>query len=131
MPSLRDARAQLDALLHPGFVAVDGADRLPRLAAYCRGIVVRVERLPGTANRDRAWLREVETATAEYLAAGGTLPLTADTPPGLAAVRWLLEELRLSLFAQQVGTAVPVSLQRIRRALAGLQDSGGSHPADW
>jgi ATP-dependent helicase HrpA len=65
-------------------------------------------------------MSEVETATAEYRAAGGPLPLTRGTPDALAAVRWLLEEFRLSLFAQQLGTAVPVSLPRIRRALAAL-----------
>jgi ATP-dependent helicase HrpA len=120
LPSLRDARAQLDALVHPGFVAIDGADRLPRLAVYLRGITFRIERLPGTVNRDRVRMSEADTATAEYRAAGGALPLTAATPPELAAVRWLLEEFRLSLFAQQLGTAAPVSLPRIRRALAAI-----------
>ncbi|MFD1721443.1 ATP-dependent RNA helicase HrpA [Amnibacterium endophyticum] len=118
LPALQDARAQLDALIHPGFVRVDGADRLPRLAVYAAGVVRRVERLPEQANRDRVWMTEARTAEDLYRAAGGTLPLTAAVPAPLARVRWLLEELRLGLFAQPIPTAEPVSLQRIRRALA-------------
>jgi ATP-dependent helicase HrpA len=118
LPALTDARAQLDALIHPGFVSVDGAARLPRLAVYTAGIVRRVERLPDQVNRDRVWMTEVATATDLYRAAGGVLPLTSDMPERLVHVRWLLEELRLSLFAQGLPTSEPVSLQRIRRALA-------------
>ncbi|HET6825961.1 MAG TPA: DUF3418 domain-containing protein, partial [Amnibacterium sp.] len=118
LPALTDARSQLDSLIHPGFVSVDGAARLPRLAVYTAGIVRRVERLPEQVNRDRVWMAEVATATELYRAAGGVLPLTAGLPERLVHVRWLLEELRLSLFAQGLPTSEPVSLQRIRRALA-------------
>jgi ATP-dependent helicase HrpA len=104
--------------VHPGFVRIDGANRLPRLAVYGTGVVRRVERLAEQVHRDRVWMTEVQTATQLYLAAGGTLPLTPGLPPKLVHARWLLEEFRLSLFAQSLGTAEPVSLQRIRRALA-------------
>ncbi|MDQ1513931.1 MAG: ATP-dependent helicase HrpA, partial [Microbacteriaceae bacterium] len=117
LPALTDARAQLDALVHPGFVAIDGAARLPRLAVYTAGIARRVERLPDQVNRDRVWLTEVQAATDLYRQSGGPLPLVPGTPDRLVRVRWLLEELRLSLFAQGLGTSEPVSLQRIRRAL--------------
>jgi ATP-dependent helicase HrpA len=117
VPALTDARAQLDALIHPGFVRLDGADRLPRIAVYAAGIVRRVERLPEQANRDRVWMTEARTAQDLYRAAGGTLPLRAGLSPELVHARWLLEELRLSLFAQTLPTAEPVSLQRIRKAL--------------
>jgi ATP-dependent helicase HrpA len=118
VPALRDARAQLDALIHPGFARLDGADRLPRLAVYATGIVRRVERLPEQANRDRVWMQEAQAAQELYVAAGGTVPLRPGLRPELVHVRWLLEELRLSLFAQTLPTAEPVSLQRIRKALA-------------
>ncbi len=118
VPALSDARAQLDALIHPGFVRVDGADRLPRVAVYAAGVVRRVERLPEQANRDRVWMNETQTAQQLYLAAGGTLPLRPGLAPNLVHARWLLEEFRLSLFAQTLPTAEAVSLQRIRKALA-------------
>ncbi|MGN6446859.1 DUF3418 domain-containing protein, partial [Amnibacterium sp.] len=118
VPALTDARAQLEALIHPGFARIDGADRLPRLAVYTAGIVHRVERLAAQANRDRVWMHEAQAAQALYLAAGGTLPLQAGLRSELVHARWLLEEFRLSLFAQSLPTAEPVSLQRIRKALA-------------
>ncbi|WP_347754283.1 ATP-dependent RNA helicase HrpA [Agrococcus sp. ProA11] len=130
MAALTDARANLDQLIFDGFVSRTGLDRLTRLEVYVRAIEHRVKRLPETANRDRTWMTEVEQATALFAAAGGTLPLApevADAVPGseaaakaerLVTARWLLEELRVSLFAQQLGTAGPVSSQRIRKALA-------------
>jgi ATP-dependent helicase HrpA len=117
VPALSDARAQLEALIHPGFVRLDGADRLPRVAVYTAGIVRRVEKLPEQANRDRVWMNEAQTAQALYLGAGGTLPLRPGLRPELVHARWLLEEFRLSLFAQTLPTAEPVSLQRIRKVL--------------
>ncbi len=119
MPPLADARSQLDALVHPGFLRITGVPQLRRVPVYLAGIVHRVGKLAENPGRDRVWLTEVEQATTLYREAGGTLPLTAATSPRLAAVRWMLEELRLSLFAQHLGTTGTVSLARIRKALAG------------
>ncbi|MEO6533760.1 MAG: ATP-dependent RNA helicase HrpA [Pseudolysinimonas sp.] len=114
---LADARSQLDALLHPGFLRITGVAQLRRVPVYLAGIVHRVSKLADAPGRDRAGLTEVEQATQLYREAGGTLPLAATTPRKLVPVRWMLEELRLSLFAQQLGTAGTVSTQRIRKAL--------------
>ncbi len=118
LPALADAREQLDGLVHTGFVAETGLAQLRHLPRYLRGIVVRMERLPTDIARDRVWMTEVQTATARFRDAGGRIPLPPDTPERLVRVRWMLEELRVSLFAQQLGTAETVSLQRITRALA-------------
>ena len=118
MAPLADARAQLDALVHPGFVRITGVARLRRVPVYLAGLIHRVTKLAENVGRDRSWQTEVEQATALYAAAGGTLPLSLDTPPRLVDVRWMLEELRLSLFAQHLGAAGPVSIQRVRKALA-------------
>jgi ATP-dependent helicase HrpA len=115
---LTDARSQLAGLVHPGFAGVAGVARLRRIPVYLAGLQHRVTRLAENPGRDRTWQTEVEQATTLYLDAGGTLPLTVDAPPRLAEVRWMLEELRLSLFAQHLGAAGPVSVQRIRKALA-------------
>ncbi|WP_210479486.1 ATP-dependent RNA helicase HrpA [Naasia sp. SYSU D00948] len=117
LPALTDARAQLDALVHPAFVSVTGIERLRRVPVYLEGITARIAKLRENPGRDRVWLNEVQAATERYLAAGGTLPLRADAEPRLAEVRWMLEELRLSLFAQHLGAVGPVSLQRVTRAL--------------
>jgi len=65
------------------------------------------------------WLSEVQEATQRYVSAGGDLPLQPDAPEHLAHARWMLEELRVSLFAQHLPTAEPVSLQRITKVLGG------------
>ena len=62
-------------------------------------------------------MTEFERAAAVFAEAGGTTPLPAGATPALVRARWLLEEYRVSLFAQPLGTAEPVSLQRIQKAL--------------
>jgi ATP-dependent helicase HrpA len=119
MSPLADARAQLAALVAPNFVRSTGVTAMRRVPTYVAGITHRVERLADNPGRDRQWQTEVEQATQLYMDAGGTLPLAPDAPSRLAAARWMLEELRLSLFAQHLGAAGPVSVQRIRKQLAG------------
>jgi ATP-dependent helicase HrpA len=116
---LADAREQLGNLLFPGFVSATGLAQLRRLPVYLDGIVYRVGKLAENLGRDRVWMQEVQQATERYVSAGGTLPLDADAPQHIVRARWLLEELRLSLFAQQLGAAEAVSLQRITKVLAG------------
>jgi ATP-dependent helicase HrpA len=118
MAPLADARSQLDALVHPGFLRLTSMTQLRRVPVYLAGLTHRVTKLADAPGRDRVWLTEVEQATALYLDAGGTLPPTTTAAARLIPVRWMLEELRLTLFAQQLGTAGTVSVQRIRKALA-------------
>ncbi|HWR85657.1 MAG TPA: ATP-dependent RNA helicase HrpA, partial [Rhodoglobus sp.] len=120
MSPLGDARAQLDALVHPGFVGIDGVQRLNRLPIYLQGIVHRVGKLTDNPGRDRQWMTQVQQATEAYEKVGGTLPLKPGADPRLVRARWMLEELRLSLFAQHLPTAEPVSPQRIGRVLDGV-----------
>ncbi|MDH6180236.1 ATP-dependent helicase HrpA [Microbacteriaceae bacterium SG_E_30_P1] len=115
---LGDARSQLDALVHPDFISRAGLTRLRRYPVYLAGIVHRISKLAENVGRDRTWMHDVQRATALYVEAGGSLPLSADAPPRLVTVRWMLEEFRLSLFAQHLGTDGPVSIQRIAKALA-------------
>ncbi len=115
---LGDARSQLDSLVHPGFVARTGLARLRRYPLYLQGLTHRIARLAENVGRDRVWMQEVQQATARYIEAGGTLPLAADATPELVRVRWMLEELRLSLFAQHLGTDGPVSAARIAKVLS-------------
>ncbi|MFB2585914.1 ATP-dependent RNA helicase HrpA [Herbiconiux liukaitaii] len=118
LPAVSDAREQLATLVRPGFISETGLARLEHLPRYLAGIVYRLEKLPDNPARDRAWMTEVQTATARYTDAGGRLPLAPHSPANLVRARWLLEELRVSLFAQPLGTAEPASLQRITKLLA-------------
>jgi len=115
---LADTREQLSSLVYPGFASETGLTQLRRLPVYLAGIVHRIGKLGENLGRDRVWMTEVQTATARYELAGGRLPLLPDSTVSLVRARWLLEELRISLFAQHLGTAEPVSLQRIVRVLS-------------
>ena len=118
MAPLADAREQLANLVYRGFVSATGIHQLRRLPIYLQGITHRVAKLQENPGRDRVWLTEIEDATALYTKAGGSLPLAPAAAPNIRRARWLLEELRISLFAQHLGTAEPVSVQRITKALA-------------
>jgi ATP-dependent helicase HrpA len=118
MAPLADAREQVANLVYRGFVATTGLHQLRRLPIYLAGITHRVGKLQENPGRDRVWLTEVESATALYITAGGSLPLAPAAAPHIRRARWLLEELRISLFAQHLGTAEPVSVQRIAKALS-------------
>ncbi|MEN2740193.1 ATP-dependent RNA helicase HrpA [Microbacterium sp. X-17] len=117
MGPLGDIRAQLSGLVHPGFLARAGLARLPHVERYLRALLARLAGLADNPGRDRQRQTEFERAAAAYAEAGGTIPLPDDPDPRLAHARWLLEELRVSLFAQSLGTAEPVSPQRILKAL--------------
>ncbi|UAJ78457.1 ATP-dependent RNA helicase HrpA [Leifsonia sp. ZF2019] len=119
LASLNDAKAQLAGLVYPGFVSATGLEQLRHLPRYLAGISQRIQALPVNPGRDRAWQTQVETAVALYTDAGGRIPLAPHSPPHLVHARWMLEEFRVSLFAQSLGTAESVSLQRIRKVLAG------------
>jgi ATP-dependent helicase HrpA len=115
-PAREDVEAQLRRLLPPGFIAATGAARLPDLERYVRGAQRRLERLPAATAVDADRLRAIQALEREYderVAAWRGRPL----PPALREARWLLEELRVSQFAQALGTRGPVSAKRIRRAL--------------
>jgi ATP-dependent helicase HrpA len=120
--TVADVREQLDGLLAPGFVASTGAGRLGSLTRYLTGITRRLEaaaRDPGRDADQTVVVRELQASVDQLRAA-----LTADDPrqPRLAELRWQLEELRISLFAQSLGTPAPVSAKRIRRSLDSLAD---------
>jgi ATP-dependent helicase HrpA len=84
---------------------------------YLRAIERRVEKLPSDLARDVERLREVEWLRGEYQAVLDTVPAGTSPAPALADIRWMIEELRVSYFAQTLGTAYPVSSKRILRAL--------------
>lgn len=117
LPALTDMRAQLARLVHRGFVGEAGVAQLRRYPAYLTALEQRREKLPGQVNRDRQLMDQVADVQEAYLHQVAALP--AGRPPSahLRQVRWMLEEYRVSLWAQQLGTPYPVSDQRIRRSL--------------
>ncbi|MFF2372603.1 ATP-dependent RNA helicase HrpA [Agromyces sp. NPDC058110] len=119
MSALGDARAQLEALVPAGFVSATGLERLRHLPRYLDAINARVAKLVENPGRDRQAMNQFTPAFDAFEAAGGRMPIDPEAPERLVRVRWMLEELRVSLFAQELRTAETVSPQRIAKALAG------------
>ena len=112
-----DLHEQRDALLAPGFLRDTSPASLAHYPRYLRGMRLRAERMRQDPARDQARMLGVQRYWSEYLKrrAGND----AD-PEALETLRWLIEELRISVFAQELRTAEPVSPKRLARALAEL-----------
>ena len=116
-PARRDVRAQLARLVFPGFAARTGAARLPDVERYLAGAARRLERLPDATAVDRDRMRAVHELEQAYRARLDGWPRGRALPAAVREVPWMIEELRITQFAQGLGTRGPVSAKRIRRAL--------------
>src|SRR5690625_579289 len=112
-----DVRAQLDRLLAPGFVAATGYAHLGDLTRYLYAIARRLEQLPHQLGRDAERMAQVHDVEDAYDALLDTLAPERRTSAEVVDIARQIEELRVSLWAQQLGTPRPVSPQRIYRAI--------------
>ncbi|WP_255768255.1 ATP-dependent RNA helicase HrpA [Pseudarthrobacter sulfonivorans] len=115
--ALNDIKAQLEQLVFPGFVARTGFAQLSQLPRYLAAIEKRLERLPGNVQRDALNMAAVQRLEDDYDDAVSALLPGRRIGAELTHVRWMIEELRVSLFAVELGTAYSVSEKRIRAVL--------------
>ncbi|MEU7999059.1 ATP-dependent RNA helicase HrpA [Micromonospora sp. NPDC049060] len=115
--ALADIRAQLNGLVHKGFVTETGYARLPDLLRYLTAIERRLDRLPGNPQRDKQQQDRVAVVQKEYQEMLAALPPGRRQSTAVRQIRWMVEELRVNVFAQALGTPYPVSEQRIYRAM--------------
>jgi ATP-dependent helicase HrpA len=115
--ALNDIKSQLEQLVFPGFVARTGYAQLSQLPRYLAAIEKRLERLPGNVQRDALNMAAVQRLEDDYDDAVSALLPGRRAGAELAQVRWMIEELRVSLFAVELGTAYSVSEKRIRAVL--------------
>ncbi|MEW2375103.1 ATP-dependent RNA helicase HrpA [Micromonospora sp. NPDC047812] len=115
--ALADIRAQLSGLVHKGFVTETGYARLPDLLRYLTAIERRLDRLPGNPQRDKQQQDRVAVVQKEYQEMLAALPPGRRQSAAVRQIRWMIEELRVNVFAQALGTPYPVSEQRIYRAM--------------
>ncbi|TPV60056.1 ATP-dependent RNA helicase HrpA [Aestuariibacter sp. GS-14] len=113
---LSHVKSHLSTLVFPGFVAEFGRSRLEDWNRYLKALARRLEKLAVDPNRDRMQQLAVEKVESRYQSVLAKYP-KHKVPEELLAVRWMIEELRVSLFAQQLGTAIPISAKRIENQL--------------
>ena len=123
----RDVAAHGRTLLYEGFVSATPASALPHLARYLRAGAVRIERAassPGALGRDLEDMDRIHQAEADIASVRQALerrPYEARSAAALTQARWMAEELRVSMFAQTLGTPNKVSMKRLLGVLAGAR----------
>ncbi|WP_112122254.1 ATP-dependent RNA helicase HrpA [Haemophilus influenzae] len=111
--ALSDIKSQLAGLVYQGFVQKSGYDRLPDLQRYLKAVDKRIDKLAQDVNRDRAAMLRVEQVQQAYQQLLAKLPKSKPISDEIAEIRYMIEELRVSLFAQQLGTKYQVSDKRV------------------
>ncbi|MFI8417052.1 ATP-dependent RNA helicase HrpA [Serratia sp. NPDC078593] len=118
--ALSDIKTQLGGLIYRGFVTENGWKRLPDTLRYLQAIERRLEKLAVDPHRDRAQMLRVEHVQQVWQQWLNKLPPTRRENEDVKEVRWMIEELRVSLFAQQLGTPYPISDKRILQTIEQL-----------
>ncbi|MCH4296719.1 ATP-dependent RNA helicase HrpA [Shewanella sp. 3B26] len=111
--AMSDIQTQLDRLVYKGFVADCGHARLADVIRYLKAIEYRLEKLPVDPVRDKLQLLSIHKVEQALEAQLAKVPKSQPVPAHLQEARWLIEELRVSLFAQVLGTSVPISEKRV------------------
>ncbi|MEV0202597.1 ATP-dependent RNA helicase HrpA [Nonomuraea sp. NPDC050691] len=118
--STEDVRAQLGGLVYAGFVTATGRRRLSDVLRYLRAVERRLTKLPEEPWRDEEWMARVHKVEDDYHDLLDKLHPARRTDPDVVEIRWMIEELRVSFFAQTLGTPTPVSEKRIAKAMEKL-----------
>jgi ATP-dependent helicase HrpA len=114
---LANQKKHLAQLMTSKLISTTGLRRLERLPVYLEANKIRTSKLLEDQERDRRLEIELNQAILMFENAGGSIPLKDGMPESIVKARWALEEFRVSLFAQSLGTAEPVSIERIKKIL--------------
>ncbi|CCQ12365.1 ATP-dependent helicase HrpA [Pseudoalteromonas luteoviolacea B = ATCC 29581] len=112
-----DIKSQLERLIFKGFVSHHGAQKITDLLRYFKAIEKRLEKLPIDPNRDRLCTLELDKVADAFATLKAKVPSGMPFPKVIDDIFWMQEELRVSLFAQTLGTAYPISAKRILNAI--------------
>ena len=119
--ALSDMKSQISGLIYQGFVQKSGYARLSDLLRYLQAIDKRMDKLAQDVNRDRAAMLRVEQVQQAYQQLLAKLPKSKPISDEVAEIRYMIEELRVSLFAQQLGTKYQVSDKRVLNLIAEIK----------
>jgi ATP-dependent helicase HrpA len=113
-------KSHLDELVYPHFVSDIGAERLGDWQRYLQALRKRVDKLKVDPTKDRLHQIQIDKINAQIQKLKNTLPKGTALPDTYYELRWMVEELRVSFFAQQLGTKYPISSKRIEQAITQL-----------
>ena len=114
----QDIQQQLEQLIYPGFILATPEKILRQYPRYLKAIELRLDKLDASVERDGRHIREIEALKRAYEKLLGKT--NKPYPEAVVEFRWQLEELRISLFAQEVKTLQPVSVKRLQKMLQQL-----------
>ncbi len=111
LETLNDVRDQIDSLVYVGFLDDLSMDELRQYPRYLKAIIKRLDKLTGDTHKDRGLLLQIQPFWDDYKKLRSKEGYSAK----VREIRWMLEEFRVSLFAQDLGTAYPVSAKRVAK----------------
>ncbi|WP_404362332.1 ATP-dependent RNA helicase HrpA [Marinobacter sp.] len=111
--SMADIKFQMEQLVYPGFLVNTPAEWFVHFPRYFEAADLRLEKMTREMGREREFLHAIEPLWARYAKKRDEHQRQGIRDPELTVYRWMLEEFRVSFFAQQLGTAVPVSVKRL------------------
>jgi ATP-dependent helicase HrpA len=114
---LNQEKEHITQLTPKNLIFASTLNRIRRVSVYLEAIAMRIRRIQEPGSRDAQLWFEVAEAMRLFAAKGGAMPLNPGSEESLVQARWLIEEFRVSQFAQSLGTAEPVSLKRIQKLL--------------
>lgn len=114
-----DLRTQHDTLIQRNFVSLTGWANLRHVPRYLQAMLLRMEKLDagGALQRDGLNMQSIHALEKAFEDLKAQAPTGVPTPAAIQDIFWLLQELRVSLFAQELGTATSVSEKRLRQAI--------------
>jgi ATP-dependent helicase HrpA len=116
-----DMQSQLQGLVHKRFLIENDYAQLAHFPRYLKAINIRLEKLRADPVRDAKLMAEWTAAATPFLRAGKDRSAGKNTDPKMVEFRWMLEELRVSLYAQELRTPMPVSAKRLQKVWESMQ----------
>jgi len=116
-----DIKAQLGHLIYSGFINQTPLEWLREYPRYFKSINLRLEKLGSNVSRDRALIQEIKPLWDDYLARFEKQQQQGIKDAELTTFRWMIEELRVSLFTQELKTKIPVSAKRLKKQWSKVQ----------
>ncbi|HZF71822.1 MAG TPA: ATP-dependent RNA helicase HrpA [Gemmatimonadaceae bacterium] len=115
---------ELAALLPPRFLEQIPFDRLPHIPRYLKALLTRIERAVLNPSKDQERARQIAPYQNAWNQLQATSPRSSEARQAMEEFRWMIEEFKVSVFAQELGTAVPVSAKRLDEKLTRIRQAG-------